>query len=115
VDVLKTESFAKFQVNTSGCSANCGVVINVRSQIYAALRASVQPPSSNFLINYHGTLPALINTAYDGFFVAMNAELRINNDTPHAGAFFAQQLYVDAGQTITGRPFPIALFDALEP
>src|SRR5690606_2924441 len=99
VDWLQIEPFAKFQINTSGCTENCGVVFNVRTEIYPALRGSVQPPSSNFLINYHGTLPALINTAYDGFFVAMNAELRINNDTPHAGAFFARQLYVDAGQT----------------
>ncbi len=115
VDVLWLEANAQIQIDTSGCSSNCGVVLNVRSEIYPALRGGVQPPNSDFLINYRGTLPVLINTAFDGFFVGMDAELRLNNNQPHAGAFFARQLYVDAGQTIIGRPFPFALFDSLEP
>lgn len=115
LDWLQVEPGSVFEVDTSGCSSSCAVVLNIRTEIQNALRGSVEPANSNLLILYHGTLPTIINSAFDGFIVAMNAELRINNNEPHSGAFFAKQLYVDAGQTISHRPFPIDAIRAQQP
>jgi hypothetical protein len=115
LDWLLVEPNSVFQIDTTGCTENCSVVFNIRTEIAIPLRGSVQPPSSEFLIIYHGTLPITLNSAFDGFIVAMDAELRINNNEPHIGAFFAERLYADAGQTITHRAFPLESVESWEP
>jgi hypothetical protein len=114
-DTLQVEPSAFFKVNTVNCTSNCSVVVNVRGQISPALRGSVQPAGSNFLLNYKGTQQVLLNATFDGFIVAMNADLRINNNEPHRGAYFAKRVYVDAGQTITARAFPLETFQHWQP
>ncbi len=115
LDWIQVEPNSVFQIDTTGCTENCSVVFNIRSELAIPLRGSVQPPNSDFVILYHGTLPVTLNSAFDGFIVAMNAVLRINNNEPHVGAFFARQVYAEAGQTITNRPFPLDSVKSWQP
>lgn len=112
---VEPNAFFEISVNTANCANHCSVVVNVRGEISPALRGRVEPPGSAFLLNYRGTQPVILNSTFDGFIVAMNAELRINNNNPHKGAYFAKRLYVDAGQTITGRAFPLETFQHWQP
>jgi hypothetical protein len=118
VDELQMEPPSTFSINTTACTAAgtpCSVVFNVASSTAPALRGFASGVNPDFLLIYHGSEEVLVNTQFSGFIIAMNATLRLNNDIPHAGAFFARKVYVDAGQTITHRPFVPSVFEVWEP
>ncbi len=118
VDVLAMEPPSRFTINTTACTAAgspCSIVFNVKSEIAPALRGFTSGINPDFLLIYHGAQEVLLNTQFSGFIIAMNATLRLNNDVPHSGAFFARTVYLDAGQTITHRPFITSVFEVWEP
>jgi hypothetical protein len=59
----------------------------------------------NVLLGYTGTATAPIESSFDGTIVAPNAKLVLSSN-PHAGAFFARELEVQAGAEITYRAPP---------
>lgn len=118
VNELQMEPPSKFSIDTTACTAGgtpCSVVFNVASLVDPALRGFAAGVNPDFLLIYHGTSQVLVNTTFSGFIMAMNATLRLNNDIPHAGAFFARTIIIDAGQTITHRPFIPSVFEVWEP
>lgn len=118
VDRLQMEPPSTFSVDTSACMAagtSCSVVFNVATEVEPALRGFASGVNPDFLLIQYGTAELLVNTQFSGFIIAMNATLRLNNDVPHRGAFFARKVYVDAGQTITHRPFVPSVFEVWEP
>lgn len=118
VNELQMEPPSTFSIDTTACTAAgtpCSVVFNVALEIAPALRGFTVGVDPAFLLIYHGTEEVLVNTPFSGFIMAMNATLRLNNDVPHRGAFFGRSVFIDAGQTITHRPFVPSVFEVWEP
>lgn len=118
VNELQMEPPATFSINTTACTAAgtpCSVVFNVASAIAPALRGFATGANPEFLMIYHGTSEVLVNTQFSGFIIAMNATLRLNNNVPHQGAFFARRVFIDAGQTLTHRQFVPSVYEVWEP
>jgi len=58
------------------------------------------------LLAYFGTSPGVIDASFDGLLVAPKAQITLAS-TKHSGAFFANQLVVQAGATVLYEPLPI--------
>jgi hypothetical protein len=59
------------------------------------------------LTAYFGTTPGLIEASFDGMLVAPKAKLVLAS-TAHSGAFFANEIEVQAGATIAYVPVPVS-------